>query len=83
MKIQYEEWNPSKASLEISSDSINEDDKKYHVKKAVKALAEVRDNLEILPEGEQDIDDISVNIVKAIDCGLDYLGLNNPDDIED
>ena len=45
MKIQYEEWNPSKASLEISSDSINEDDKKYHVKKAVKALDEVRDNL--------------------------------------
>jgi hypothetical protein len=81
--VEIAPWKAPVLTIDTSSDSINEDDKKHHVRKAVKALVEVRDNLEIIPEGEQDIDDMALSIVKAIDYGLDYLGLNNPDDIDE
>jgi len=60
-----------------------EEDKQYHVAKAVTALVDVRDNLSILPEDTPDIDEMSISIVRAIDHGLTYLGVDNPDDLID
>jgi hypothetical protein len=62
---------------------FTEEDKRYHVSKAVTALVGVRDSLDILPEGTPDVDEMSISIVQAIDHGLTYLGVDNPDDIID
>jgi len=62
---------------------FSEEDKQYHVRKAVTALVDVWDDLDILPEGTPDIDEMSISIRQAIDHGLTYLGADNPDDLVD
>lgn len=53
------------------------------IKKAVAQLSKIKENIDVIPEGDKQIDSFFIAVTEAVDLGLSCLGLNNPDDIEE